>query len=541
MATTDAKSGFRLPWSSDRAADHETQSDTPDATAAESSDWPSAEGTDSPAAATVADEPAPEAPAAEAAPTPAPAARPSRKPTKFLADLARAMHAAAEEAREQTLSQFQGDAKAFVELIHESSATESTALRSKADEDVAGIREWSKAEIARIREETERRIEARKRELTDELEEHAASIEYRVAKVNAAVTEFESEMDAFFERLLAEEDPTTFAAMAENLPEPPRLEDLVPGAGAASVVTEAAEAAVETGEAQAEPADEVTESVEPEPSAEAEAVAETAAEQAADEEAAEQPEAVVETDEADTAAAEAAEGEMPEAVAEQPEPSGWPTEPADEWPEGTVTHDPVTGEPLDRAAIMAALEAAAEAVVAAESAAESAKDAEQAADVAETAAELLANKVEGDGHDAWPAADFGAAEAEAALAARADAVAGEDSEGASFVERFAGLVPQHDDADADGPVETRTTQVVVVGLVSVASIASFKRHLGRVGGVESVAVSSGPDGEFVFTVTHRSDVVFRDVVPTLPGFGARVTGSSDGVVNVTARDPESES
>ena len=85
-----------------------------------------------------------------------------------------------------------------------------------------------------------------------------------------------------------------------------------------------------------------------------------------------------------------------------------------------------------------------------------------------------------------------------------------------------------------------TSQVVVTGLVSVASIASFKRHLGRVAGVQSVGVSSGPDGEFVFKVAHGAEVVLRDAIPTLPGFEARVTGTGDGVVNVSARDPESE-
>ena len=53
-----------------------------------------------------------------------------------------------------------------------------------------------------------------------------------------------------------------------------------------------------------------------------------------------------------------------------------------------------------------------------------------------------------------------------------------------------------------GGSRQQTTQVVVVGLVSVATIASFKRHLGRATGVQSVGVSSGPDGEFVFAVAH---------------------------------------
>ena len=101
------------------------------------------------------------------------------------------------------------------------------------------------------------------------------------------------------------------------------------------------------------------------------------------------------------------------------------------------------------------------------------------------------------------------------------------------------------DADAAPPSmpksETVSTRVVVVGLVSVASIAGFKRHLGRVAGVQSVGVSSGPDGEFVFVVTHGPDVPLREAIATLPGFGARVTGESDEGVQVTAKDPETES
>src|SRR4029079_17695194 len=97
--------------------------------------------------------------------------------------------------------------------------------------------------------------------------------------------------------------------------------------------------------------------------------------------------------------------------------------------------------------------------------------------------------------------------------------------------------PSKGKGNAEG---STSTQVVVVGLVSVASIASFKRHLGRMPGVNSVGVSSGPDGEFVFAVNHGEDVVLRDLIPSLPSFQARVTSSSDGSVQVTAHDPESD-
>jgi hypothetical protein len=175
---------------------------------------------------------------------------------------------------------------------------------------------------------------------------------------------------------------------------------------------------------------------------------------------------------------------------------------------------------------MAALEAAAEAVVAAESAAESAGQAEAAADVAETAAELLKDRL--DGSDEFDP------EAHAAMAARVDAGGVEES----YTDRLAKLLPNHADTPAGG--EPRTTQVIVTGLVSVASIASFKRHLGRIAGVKGVTVASGPEGEFVFNVNHASEVSFRDALPTMPGFAARVTGNADGVVQVTARDPEAE-
>jgi hypothetical protein len=137
--------------------------------------------------------------------------------------------------------------------------------------------------------------------------------------------------------------------------------------------------------------------------------------------------------------------------------------------------------------------------------------------------------------------DLGAAEAEAAAAADEEIPTIDDD---ALAARLAGLVPPSGSTQPTprpvAPKAAATSQVVVTGLVSVASIASFKRHLGRVAGVQSVGVSSGPDGEFVFKVAHGADVNLPDAIPTLPGFEARVTGTGDGVVNVSARDPESE-
>jgi hypothetical protein len=443
MATTDARTGFRLPWSSDQRSqtDETTDESTADAASAtESVDAPSAEAAVDPLTGTATEGNhamqetyAPATPVSEAS-TSAPQAAPAKRPNKFMADLTKAMQAAAESARDESMGRIQADAKANIEAIHERSATDAADLRRRADDDVAAIREWSKAEIARIREETDQRISARKGNLEFEIEEHAARIERQIAHVQGRVGGFESDMAEFFERLLAEEDPSRFAAMAESLPEPPPF-DLDELAASAWLNSSASTAEAVTAAAPTDT----------------------------------QVEAALDTT-GDQEAAPAPEGEA---------------EPVDEAP--TVDEN----DPRLSALAMSA--------------------------------------------------DFAAAEAEAQVAADSSdgtediPTIGDDA----LAARLAGLVPDTESATdeaADHPV----TRVVVSGLVSVASIASFKRHLGRLNGVQSVGVSSGPEGEFVFAVSHAADVVLRDSVPSLPGFQARVTGGTEGTVEVTAHDPESE-
>ncbi|MFN8630842.1 MAG: hypothetical protein U0838_11150 [Chloroflexota bacterium] len=476
-----------------------------------------------------------------------------KKPSKLMADLAAAIRATTEAARDQRLGQLDSEASSIVTTIRAQSDEGAVALRRKSDDDVAAIRDWAKAEIARIKEESEAKIADRKHLLEQEVADHAAAIEDRCGEVQSTVAGYRRAMDAYFEKLQAEEDPARLATMAESMPEPPaldvysNLDDMeIEGAAARhAAAEEAAAARLAAAEAEVEPEVEAIAVAEPEaepeavaePEAEPEAVAEPEAEVVGEAEAvaeesdgSESAEGEIEVSEARIASAMGIDEDTSVGLADddaQPVEGGdVPRWAAGETPEGFP--EPVEGgDPVDRGAIMAALEAAAEAVVAAEAAAESAETAEAAADVAETAAELVSSRG-GKVTEADP-------EAQAALSARVDA-GGFETE--SYSDRLASLLPGHAEAAADG--EPRTTQVIVTGLVSVASIASFKRHLGRVAGVNSVAVASGPDGEFIFNVAHRPDVSFRDAIPTMPGFAARVVASGDGVVNVTAHDPEAE-
>jgi len=538
MATTDAKAGFRLPWSSDRSSTDAANSDEPetaDATAqpiehTSTDGWPTNgtapqdvsgqiespeatdESTDTDTDPTAEAEAEPSMVETEHATDSVAAERfhSGKKPSKFLADLTKAMQTAAEDARSLALSQLQADAKTHIEQIHARSSSEAADLRRVADDDVASVREWSKAEIARIREETEAKISERKTRLETEVEQHAAVIEREIEAVQSTVSGFEADMAAFFERLLAEEDPTQFATMAERLPEPPSFEGLV----LAPVAPEA-------------------ETVADDPEA---------VEAVADEAVTEETEAVEATDSSEemgTAETDAPVGEAEvELIGDTPTGHELIGEGSYEGFEGE------DGE-VDREAAFAAIQAAAEAAASAEVAADAAARAEAVADVAIEImgphGEPIDPEAEADPRMAalGLSPDYDAAEAEAL--ATADPADGEEIpeiNDDALAARLAGLVPNRGSKAGSG--DGSATQVIVVGLVSVASIASFKRHLGRLPGVQSVGVSSGPDGEFVFAVNHTADVVLREAIPSLPSFQARVTGTSDGVVHVTAHDPESD-
>ncbi len=524
MASTDTRSAFRLPWSSDRTQDdpafQNTGYDAPESAAAPERPglaWPEtdfATRTGYPAAEQRphdAPEPAQEAPTMIAAQPPT---APPKKPTKLMADLAAAIRATTEAARDQRLGQLEAEAAGIVEMIRAQSNEGTVALRRRSDEDVAAIRDWAKAEIARIKEESEGRIAERKHHLEEEVADHAAAIEDRVAEVQSTITGYHRAMAAYFEQLQNEEDPARLATLAETMPDPPALDALtdladLPIAGAAARHAQAAEVA-----AEAAPEPDVDDGTEA-PVAEGDEI-------------------IVSEDRIANALGGLDDGAPSDSVEGEPQPEvegggdDAPRWAAGETPDG-FPEAIEGGDLVDRGAIMAALEAAAEAVVAAEAAAEAAETAEAAADVAETAAELLSGRA-GAQDDADP-------EAQAALSARVDA-GGFETE--SYQDRLASLLPGHAEGMTGADGEPRTTQVVVTGLVSVASIASFKRHLGRLGGVTGVAVASGPDGEFIFNVGHRPDVSFRDAIPTMPGFAARVVATGDGVVSVTAHDPEAE-
>ncbi len=460
MATTEQRTGFRLPWATEPRSDAapEADADYSDPTVAIRAALLATEGhgaeqlaTHKTAGAKATTDPANEAITAEAtvtqdtatptidprlaalsgmddAPTldsngaapaepAAPAAPKARRDNPLVAGLVRAMREAAQTARDEALAKLAEEAKARIETIHAESAEAATLIRKQSEEDVAGIRDWSKAEMARIREETEERIAGRRRRLELEVDDHAALVAHRIERVQAAATTFEGEMDRFFKALLAEEDAARLAGFAVQLPEPPSLEDVAVNDGWTPSRT---------------------------------------------------------LDSGDAAAAEAA------ALADLDDDEL--SEPA-----AAATVDPETAD---------------------------------AEEIAKAAFVDLPP-----GYD--PDIDSDGAD---------DADTDTDSGDSDVVQRLATFT-----GPAVGDEDSTSSRITVVGLVSVASIAGFKRAIGRLPGVTGVAVSSGPSGDFVFTIQHAASVDLRALIPALDGFTATVTGDADGVLSVSATEPDAKS
>jgi hypothetical protein len=145
--------------------------------------------------------------------------------------------------------------------------------------------------------------------------------------------------------------------------------------------------------------------------------------------------------------------------------------------------------------------------------------------------------------EAEPAAaadvDFAAAEAEA-MSVDGDLALGELDEAADEASADGSAETESGDAavpEVDATAEAQvTTRVIVAGLISVASIANFKRSLGRIPGIWSIGVSSGPDGDFVFTVSHAGGLALSREIESMAAFESQVTSEADGEIQVSAHD-----
>jgi hypothetical protein len=123
--------------------------------------------------------------------------------------------------------------------------------------------------------------------------------------------------------------------------------------------------------------------------------------------------------------------------------------------------------------------------------------------------------------EATPAPEAAAEEAPAAPAAEAKAP------------EQAAPDAQPESAAPTAGVEPTVTEVVVKGLGSFGAITGFRQSLSGVDGIDSVALSLGQTGEFVFRATHGVGFDVKAAIVALEGEGAKIETRPEGGLRVT--------
>jgi len=219
MQSTPRSSGIRLPWSS-AGADAESPADAPDqAVAASPADEGPTDQSEQDEKNVSSTPPEQKTPPTSAATSPSP---------DFLADLIGAMRSVVEASRDRALAELRTAVESGADGADASTVERQAQLRTRADADIAGIGDWERGEIDRVRTEATRKVAARRQLLDQELAEQESRRDAERAALQAQVADYERRLSAYMEELTAIKDPAAFAAAARRMPAPPSVGD---GAG----------------------------------------------------------------------------------------------------------------------------------------------------------------------------------------------------------------------------------------------------------------------------------------------------------------------
>jgi hypothetical protein len=248
MSANQRRSGFRLPWASESEESGESLTPSEAAATVPSSEPSAGEpaGEDVTAAAATssngttgpdAAEPKAAAPTSEAAaapsaapadaPAPAPAPAAQEPPSEFLRELIVAMRKVADDARTTGVEKLKAEAEEAIRSFEADAEKRRQDLRERAEADVTGVGEWSRAEAERIQSEAEQRVAARRAQLEQQLAAEGTRTEAEAKAMRGRVDDYERELEAYYAQLTEINDPAAFAAAAKRMPAAP---DLTPGA-----------------------------------------------------------------------------------------------------------------------------------------------------------------------------------------------------------------------------------------------------------------------------------------------------------------------
>jgi len=482
----------------------------------------------------------------------------ARLPSRFQADLMRAIFDATRDECVSVVEQTRADGALAVESIRQRGTDEATVLGQQAEDDSVAAGEWLRLETARLNEEHERRIAQRRDALAMELEAHDAQIVRQVETTQGRLSDFEVRMKAFVSQLADAPDPAALLALAQEIPSAPTPDDLRAPVGP---LTRVAGAVVIPGEPDVEaavpehawtvldafvgpqilPGDdealflrmgelgthgEVVERTRPgDLQYERHAVGEVEPHPLSGQSLGEWSGILtallgpqMKPDDAETMFGPIASAPASDAT----EDAAWPVSDGREaggqsWPGGDVS---VTGRVTDGSGDGAP------------------PDADGAGIDLSGEGDLSASLRAPGSTDPWAGATWSESPEVPAVPAEFEpdqpaSDAGEPGDAGSPAQ-----VAPRSGASALSDIEPAVlTRVSVSGIASVAGVTSFRRQLSRMEGVQEVAVNARSDGSFEFDVTHHPNVRLDDGVTALPGFDARVTASEGNELTVFANDP----
>ena len=149
--------------------------------------------------------------------------------SSLLAEIARAMQAAAAQERDRIHAGVAEDEAFQIEKVRNRATAESAALRKGADDDVRQVESWCEEQIRQIHAAGPLAgVDDRRRELEQSVTQHGTLIETEVESVHGAVQGYRDSLDAFFAVWPRRRSQLT-ASLAGTLPDPPDLDVVRPG------------------------------------------------------------------------------------------------------------------------------------------------------------------------------------------------------------------------------------------------------------------------------------------------------------------------
>ncbi|MEA2578419.1 MAG: hypothetical protein QOD78_2007 [Chloroflexota bacterium] len=143
----------------------------------------------------------------------------------FLAALAQAMQSTAEAEKARIIAEMDARRDALVASVRARRESDATRMRELADEDLKGIDSWATAERERIQAERERRAQVVRADLELSLTQHGSKIDREIEVVEAAITAYRADVEAFFANI-ERETPIAVAQQAGRRPVFPSIETI---------------------------------------------------------------------------------------------------------------------------------------------------------------------------------------------------------------------------------------------------------------------------------------------------------------------------